>query len=45
MEAAELPISKKQKAEIDRRIDAMDGDSELGIPWEEVMDRIRGRAQ
>lgn len=45
LEAEAVPVSEKQKAELDRRIDEMDRDGKRGIPWEEVMDRIRGRSK
>ena len=41
----DVPITEKQKAELDRRIDDEDRDGSGGIPWEEVLDRIRGRSK
>ena len=45
LEAEDVPVTRAQKAELDRRIDEMDRDGKRGIPWEDVLDRIRGRAK
>lgn len=45
LQAEDVPVTDEQKAELDRRIEEMDGDGKRGIPWEEVMDRIRGRSE
>lgn len=45
LEAEDVPVTEAQKAELDRRIGEMDRDGERGIPWEDVLDRIRGRAK
>ena len=45
LEADDVPVSEAQKAELDRRIEKMDRDGERGIPWQDVLDRIRGRAK
>ena len=45
LQAEDVPVTEKQKAELDRRIEEMDRDGKRGIPWEEVMDRIRGRSK
>ena len=45
VEAEDLPVTEVQKAELDRRIEEMDRDGERGIPWDDVLDRIRGRAR
>lgn len=37
----ELPLTRAQRHELDRRIDEMDGDDTLGIPWEGVLRQIR----
>jgi putative addiction module component (TIGR02574 family) len=41
----EVPLTEAQRAELDRRLDDLEVDSDLGIPWEEVLRRIRGRAR
>ena len=42
-----MPLTATQKAEIDRRSDDLDEDvragGPLGIPWEDVLQRIRSR--
>jgi putative addiction module component (TIGR02574 family) len=39
----QLPLTAAQREELDRRLDEMDrGDTE-GIPWNEVLARIRNR--
>jgi putative addiction module component (TIGR02574 family) len=44
---ASVPVSDLQKAELDRRLDALGEDldrgSNLGIPWDEVVRQIRTR--
>ncbi|MBK9129821.1 MAG: addiction module protein [Phycisphaerales bacterium] len=45
LEAEDVPVTEAQKAELDRRIDEMDRDGERGIPWDDVLNRIRGRAR
>ena len=41
----EIPLTEAQRTELDRRIDDLEADSNLGIPWEEVLRRIRGRSK
>jgi putative addiction module component (TIGR02574 family) len=43
LEPDEVPFTDAQRAELDRRIDELEADRELGIPWEEVLRRIRER--
>ncbi len=38
-----LPVTPAQRAELDRRLDEMESDGGQGIPWEEVLQRIRER--
>ncbi|MDH3514347.1 MAG: addiction module protein [Gammaproteobacteria bacterium] len=38
-----LPLTAEQEAELDRRLDEMESGDTEGIPWEEVMKRIRAR--
>ena len=45
LEAEHVPVTEAQKAELDQRIDDMDRDGERGIPWDDVLNRIRGRAR
>jgi putative addiction module component (TIGR02574 family) len=39
-----IPLTNAQCDELDRRLDDLDRDGPVGIPWEEVLDRIRNRA-
>ena len=39
-----LPLTHVQREELDRRLDALDREGPSGIPWDEVMQRIRGRS-
>jgi putative addiction module component (TIGR02574 family) len=38
-----VPLTEGQRAELDRRLDDLDREGPLGIPWEEVLSRIRSR--
>ena len=38
-----IPLSNAQREELDRRLDELDREGPTGIPWEEVLGRIRGR--
>jgi len=40
-----IPLTEPQREELDRRLDALDREGPGGIPWEEVLRRLRGRAQ
>ena len=40
----ELSLTDAQRNELDRRLDEMDADSSLGIPWEQVLKQIREHA-
>jgi putative addiction module component (TIGR02574 family) len=40
-----IPMTNAQREELDRRLDELDREGPIGIPWEEVHRRIRGRAQ
>jgi len=39
-----VPMTDAQKEELDRRLDELDRECPVGIPWHEVLDRIRNRA-
>ena len=43
--SAELPLTDPQRAELDRRLDALETDVAngrvLGIPWTEVLEQLR----
>lgn len=36
-----VPLTSAQREELDRRLDELDRDGPVGIPWLEVLDRIR----
>jgi putative addiction module component (TIGR02574 family) len=38
-----VPITKAQREELDRRLDDLESSAPAGIPWEEVLRRIRTR--
>ena len=38
-----IPLTNAQSEELDRRLDELDRDGPVGIPWEEVLRRIRSR--
>lgn len=40
---AAVPLTKPQREELDRRLDELDREGPVGIPWEEVQRRIGGR--
>jgi putative addiction module component (TIGR02574 family) len=42
IEADALPLPDWHRAEIDRRLDALDTGASVGAPWEEVRRRIAG---
>ena len=39
-----IPMTGAQIEELDRRLDELDREGPVGIPWNEVLDRIRNRA-
>ena len=43
LDAEQFVLTEDQKNELDRRIDEMDRDNNLGIPWNEVLTRIGKR--
>lgn len=40
-----IPLTNAQRQELDRRLDELDHDGPVGIPWEEVLRRIRRQAR
>jgi putative addiction module component (TIGR02574 family) len=40
-----VPITEAQRQELDRRLDDLETSAPDGIPWEEVLRRIRTRAR
>lgn len=47
-EPSSVPLTRAQQEELDRRLDDLEADIEsgapLGIPWDEVLQRIRNRS-
>jgi putative addiction module component (TIGR02574 family) len=41
----EIPLTEAQRTELDRRLDDLEVDTDLGIPWEEVLRKIRGQSK
>jgi len=42
-EAAQIPLTEAQKAELDRRLEDLERDPDAGEPWEVVRARLYGR--
>ena len=40
-----IPLTGSQRAELDRRLDDLEREGPVGIPWDEVLGRIRGRGR
>lgn len=38
-----IPMTDAQREELDRRLDELDREGPIGIPWNDVLDRIRTR--
>jgi putative addiction module component (TIGR02574 family) len=38
-----VPLTEAQRAELDSRLDDLDREGPIGIPWEEVLSRIRSQ--
>ena len=43
--AEAIPLTSAQREELDRRLDELEREGPTGIPWEDVLRQIRGRAQ
>jgi putative addiction module component (TIGR02574 family) len=41
----EPELTEEMKAELDRRIEELDRNPDVGVPWEEVKARVLGRLQ
>ena len=41
----DVPVTDAQRAELDRRLDDLEDDRDLGIPWDEVFRQIRNRSK
>ena len=40
-----VPLTEAQRVELDRRLDDLEIEGPVGIPWDEVVDRIRSRGR
>jgi putative addiction module component (TIGR02574 family) len=40
-----LPLTPVQRVELDHRLDDLDAEGPVGIPWDEVLSRIRNRSR
>ncbi len=40
-----VPLTEAQRAELDRRLDDLELEGPVGIPWDEVLSRIRRRGR
>ena len=38
-----IPLTDSQREELDRRIDELEHEGPVGIPWEDLLDEIKGR--
>ena len=43
LDESEVPVTPAMKAELDRRLGDRESDSSPGIPWEDVLRRLRDR--
>ncbi len=40
LEDQDVPLTARQREELDRRLDDLDRDGPRGIPWDEVLQRL-----
>jgi putative addiction module component (TIGR02574 family) len=40
-----IPLTAAQREELDRRLDDLEAEGPVGIPWDEVLSRIRNRTR
>ena len=40
-----IPLTPAQRTELDRRLDDLESEGPVGIPWEDVLSRIRSRSR
>jgi len=40
-----VPLTNAQRTELDRRLDDLENEGPVGIPWDEVLSRIRSRSR
>jgi putative addiction module component (TIGR02574 family) len=40
-----VPVTPAQRAELERRLDELDRVGPVGIPWDEVLSKVRGQSK
>jgi putative addiction module component (TIGR02574 family) len=40
-----IPLTEAQRDELDRRLDDLEREGPVGIPWDDVLSRIRSRSR
>ena len=40
-----VPVTPAQRQELERRLDELDRDGPIGIPWDDVLRKIRGQSK
>lgn len=45
LDPTDVPLTEAQRTELDRRLDDLEQDPDRGIPWEDVLRRIRERSK
>jgi len=40
-----IPLTEAQRVELDQRLDDLEREGPVGIPWDEVLSRIRSRGR
>ena len=43
LDPEDVPVTEAQRLELDRRLDDLEDDHHLGIPWDQVLRQIRDR--
>ncbi len=41
---SDVPLTDRQREELDRRLDELEREGPRGIPWDEVLDRLESSA-
>ena len=41
--SSHIPLTDAQKEELDKRLDELEREGPVGIPWEDVLDEIKAR--
>jgi putative addiction module component (TIGR02574 family) len=43
--SAAIPLTEAQRTELDRRLDDLEREGPVGIPWDEILNRFRTRGR